>query len=176
MFLDFETENFNFALLKDEPINILSFDNDMCCLIQNEENCDCPNNFELNKTFFSKVTEKILMVLSAAKEKFHQFLTASCNQVNKDNLEHEAYSKNYNETTKFFEDRLNESFFRTPCCRYENNLISMNMLGSVKIGKSDGGLKEIVKVSSLVGVVINEGEIVKSVKPMYRIGMTHVGI
>lgn len=161
LFLDFDSEQFDFSMLGERPINILRYSEEMCCRLLNATDCSCPKNFDYKKKFFDWITDGILTLF---KNNIEFLKSVKCNSLN------EA-----NGTALNFREKFKKIFsLNNKVVKIEDGILHMNLIGNVDINTGNGELNRVFVYDEDEGVTLKNGSDLKPVKPFFRVGVTHV--
>ncbi|KAF2897577.1 hypothetical protein ILUMI_08598, partial [Ignelater luminosus] len=160
VFLDFKYENF-IKNLKVNKINLLRMENVVCCALQGLSTCNCPNDFNLQKSFLKLMMEQIIQTLARMSNyKLSEEIVCDTNKYNESIIQRfkkmflRAYSDNGNIVEK-------DGIFR------------MKIKAVVEIGTGLTNPEVAGKFDNNQELIIEDGVEIKPIKAFYRVGSTH---
>ncbi|XP_045462047.1 ionotropic receptor 25a [Harmonia axyridis] len=163
VFTDFEHKNFDRTLIYGKPINLLTLDEKVCCsLITTTSSFTCPRTFNLQKKFLEGILEEIQQVFLKLKNEGYQV---------SDSVECEEGFFNQDLSRKF--DKLIHDVLKNSDRFFEDRgMIRVKIRGNVEVGTKMSS-EVVASFNDDDGIRIAAGKTVKSVRPYYRIGITH---
>lgn len=165
VFLDFQYKQFNKKLLKNLPINLLYTDEEICCRFLKTENCECPQDFNLQENFLILITNILVNVLKTMQDQNLEFTT---------NLK--CDDSQFNEATRNrFYEILQKEIDSNDLVYKENFGLHININGGIEIENGETPEK-VAKYNYKSGVSLLDGKKIEPITPFFRIGITHVSI
>ncbi|CAH0547819.1 unnamed protein product [Brassicogethes aeneus] len=160
---DFRSQEFDRSLLNGQPINVLSFDEQFCCSLMNQNTCNCPDDIKIPERFFGNFADFLLKVFDQYSSKGNTFDTYQCNS-----------TSTSGKGLKYFNDVFNGVLDNERSIYKDGDTVRAKLIGNIERGIADGGQNyeaiATVKENMLTTIV---GKTITSVKRYYRVGITH---
>lgn len=161
--MDFKDNLFNKKLLNGEPINIITFDDELCCNLINTLNCACPEDVNIPKLFLENFVEFLVKVLDQFNTENYDLGTFQCDTIS-NNTDIRSFSE-------IFDNILDHE----KTIMKDDSVIRLKVAGNIGQGDSisENGFQPIGTFKDNTLIVL-EGKSILPVKTYYRIGITHV--
>ncbi|CAH1991558.1 unnamed protein product [Acanthoscelides obtectus] len=161
VFIDFKDSAFDRSLLKGRPVHLLTLKTAMCCrLLNTQEPCECILDTDIQRVFLTESLKFLYKAVGDIQQGKLELKVTKCNS-----------TSNNDEMKRYFEDVLETNIKGQNLIKKENSTLKLSLSGLIEIGADES--TDVVATYEDGVVTVVENKTIRSIKPFYRIGITH---
>lgn len=137
-------------------------ENGVCCALLKLSTCNCPNDFNLQKSFLKLMLEQVIQTLA----KMSNYKLSE---------EIECDLRKYNESiTQRFKKLFLRAYSDNGNIIEEDGIFRIKIKAVAEIGTSFTNPEVVAKLDNNQELIVEDGADIKPLKAFYRVGTTHV--